>query len=330
MVDGSRRSISGTQHPSRGVKPSTRSFCNRTQEPWWGARAGREGSAAEEGDCFEARADVSISRSQRLLVGVAQMNNRVHRVLAVTAICWRPLPARASGTDQQCPSWRRYLPRRESSARSERSRRAAVSSGSDTACRWPSRRACRSTTTLTARVGSAVGVRMTTRTPRMNWSAVALASGWNLHQSFSCWLDSRTVKSSGCGLLRLTAMWMPVVRRWSGSPMSSPTTALHGWPRSPIRRERRTGADRITQSAMSAIAFHQAQSADRVFAAMARDDASRRVRGRALFWLATRASREALSAITGAIENDPDTDVKKKAGLRAQPDAERRRRPAAD
>ena len=37
------------------------------------------------------------------------------------------------------------------------------------------------------------------------------------------------------------------------------------------------------------------------------------MRGQALFWLATRASREALSAITGAIENDPDTEVKKKA-----------------
>jgi hypothetical protein len=72
-------------------------------------------------------------------------------------------------------------------------------------------------------------------------------------------------------------------------------------------------ADRVAQSAMSAIALHEAQSADRVLVAMARDDASRRVRGQALFWLATRASREALSAITGAIENDPDTEVKKKA-----------------
>jgi HEAT repeat protein len=72
-------------------------------------------------------------------------------------------------------------------------------------------------------------------------------------------------------------------------------------------------ADRVAQSAMSAIALHQAQSADRVLVAMARDDAGRRVRGQALFWLATRASREALSAITGAIENDPDTEVKKKA-----------------
>jgi HEAT repeats/PBS lyase HEAT-like repeat len=71
--------------------------------------------------------------------------------------------------------------------------------------------------------------------------------------------------------------------------------------------------DRVAQSAMSAIAFHQVQAADHVLVAMARDDASRRVRGQALFWLATRASREALSAISGAIDNDPDTEVKKKA-----------------
>jgi hypothetical protein len=71
--------------------------------------------------------------------------------------------------------------------------------------------------------------------------------------------------------------------------------------------------DRVAHSAMSAIAFHEVQAADRVLVAMARDDQSRQVRGQALFWLATRASREALSAITGAIENDPDTEVKKKA-----------------
>jgi HEAT repeat protein len=71
--------------------------------------------------------------------------------------------------------------------------------------------------------------------------------------------------------------------------------------------------DRIAQSAMSAIAFHEAQSADRVLVAMARDDQSRQIRGQALFWLAARASRESLSTITGAIENDPDTEVKKKA-----------------
>ena len=43
---------------------------------------------------------------------------------------------------------------------------------------------------------------------------------------------------------------------------------------------------------------------------MAHDDTSSRVRGQALFWLAQKAGKKAVSTITGAIENDPDTDVK--------------------
>jgi len=35
--------------------------------------------------------------------------------------------------------------------------------------------------------------------------------------------------------------------------------------------------------------------------------------GRRLFWLAQKAGKKASGAITGAIENDPDTEVKKKA-----------------
>src|SRR3989442_15469258 len=46
---------------------------------------------------------------------------------------------------------------------------------------------------------------------------------------------------------------------------------------------------------------------------MAHDDTNAHVRGQALFWLAQKAGQKASSAITGAIENDPDTEVKKKA-----------------
>jgi HEAT repeat protein len=46
---------------------------------------------------------------------------------------------------------------------------------------------------------------------------------------------------------------------------------------------------------------------------MAHDDQNGHVRGQALFWLAQKAGKKAEGAITGAIENDPDTDVKKKA-----------------
>jgi HEAT repeat protein len=37
------------------------------------------------------------------------------------------------------------------------------------------------------------------------------------------------------------------------------------------------------------------------------------VRSQALFWLAHKAGQKAVGTITGAIENDPDTEVKKKA-----------------
>jgi HEAT repeat protein len=46
---------------------------------------------------------------------------------------------------------------------------------------------------------------------------------------------------------------------------------------------------------------------------VARLDASSKVRGQALFWLAQKAGRKATEAITRAIEEDPETDVKKKA-----------------
>jgi HEAT repeat protein len=45
----------------------------------------------------------------------------------------------------------------------------------------------------------------------------------------------------------------------------------------------------------------------------ARQDASPKVRGEAIFWLAQKAGQRAAAEITSAIENDPDTDVKKRA-----------------
>jgi len=46
---------------------------------------------------------------------------------------------------------------------------------------------------------------------------------------------------------------------------------------------------------------------------MAHDDESEQVRGQALFWLAQKAGKRAASAISEAIENDPDTHLKKSA-----------------
>ena len=69
----------------------------------------------------------------------------------------------------------------------------------------------------------------------------------------------------------------------------------------------------VVNPALGAIAMHAAPEAVTTLIKMAKDDASSRVRGQALFWLANRAGREAIQAITAAIEDDPDTEVKKKA-----------------
>jgi len=61
---------------------------------------------------------------------------------------------------------------------------------------------------------------------------------------------------------------------------------------------------------------HEAEAVDEMIR-MAHDDTSSHVRGQALFWLAQKAGKRAVGTITGAIENDPDTDVKKKAFLRS-------------
>jgi HEAT repeat protein len=45
----------------------------------------------------------------------------------------------------------------------------------------------------------------------------------------------------------------------------------------------------------------------------AREGATTHQRGQALFWLAQRAGDKAVGAITDAIANDPETDVKKRA-----------------
>jgi len=70
---------------------------------------------------------------------------------------------------------------------------------------------------------------------------------------------------------------------------------------------------RIVDSAVTAIAMHEGQPALDALIGMARDNASAKIRGNALFWLAQRAGQKAVGTITAAIDNDPDTEVKKKA-----------------
>ena len=71
--------------------------------------------------------------------------------------------------------------------------------------------------------------------------------------------------------------------------------------------------DRLSKSALAAIAMHGDPSAVPALIKFARQDPSKNVRGDALFWLAQRAGEKAAGEITAAIEQDPDTDVKRRA-----------------
>ncbi len=73
--------------------------------------------------------------------------------------------------------------------------------------------------------------------------------------------------------------------------------------------------ERLANSALSAIAMHREEPvAVNALAGLAKEDKSPRVRGQALFWLAQRAGRQiSEAAIREAIENDPDTGVKRRA-----------------
>lgn len=74
------------------------------------------------------------------------------------------------------------------------------------------------------------------------------------------------------------------------------------------------GGDRkLASSATAAMAQHREPLAVDTLIDLARRHGDGRVRGDVLFWLAHRAGTRAASAITDAITNDPETDVKRRA-----------------
>jgi len=73
------------------------------------------------------------------------------------------------------------------------------------------------------------------------------------------------------------------------------------------------GGRRVEEPALAALAFHADPSALEALIGLARQDASGHVRGQALFWLAQRAGSKVAGVITRAIEDDPETEVKKRA-----------------
>lgn len=71
--------------------------------------------------------------------------------------------------------------------------------------------------------------------------------------------------------------------------------------------------DRVANNAIMAISLHAEPSALDTLFRIARTGSEPRARGDALFWLAQRAGDKVAAAIRERIDQDPDTDVKKKA-----------------
>lgn len=71
--------------------------------------------------------------------------------------------------------------------------------------------------------------------------------------------------------------------------------------------------ERFAEEALTAIALHASPEALSALLDLAKRHASSEVRSGALFWLAQRAGDEARAAITRAIEEDPETEVKRQA-----------------
>ncbi len=120
-------------------------------------------------------------------------------------------------------------------------------------------------------------------------------------------LDRIRSYSAGCAL---DAGGLPVVWLTDVRPAES-VKLLRSLAASGASEEK--GGRRVEEPALAALAFHADPSALEALIALARQDASGHVRGQALFWLAQRAGSKAAGEITRAIEDDPETDVKKRA-----------------
>jgi hypothetical protein len=70
---------------------------------------------------------------------------------------------------------------------------------------------------------------------------------------------------------------------------------------------------RISNAALGALSMHAEPAAQTAIERLARSHQIPAVRGEAIFWLAQMAGLKVAPAITGAIDHDPDTEVKKRA-----------------
>ena len=120
-------------------------------------------------------------------------------------------------------------------------------------------------------------------------------------------LDRIRAYSSGCALDAggLSVVWLTDVRPAESVKLLRSLVAA-GTPEE-------KGGRRVDEPALAALAFHADPSALEALIGLARQGGSAHLRGQALFWLAQRAGSKAAGEITRAIEEDPETDVKKRA-----------------
>jgi hypothetical protein len=74
-----------------------------------------------------------------------------------------------------------------------------------------------------------------------------------------------------------------------------------------------TRKSRVTNAALMALSQHAEPSAPAAITRLAREHTAAAVRGEALFWLAQMAGQKVAGTIAAAIDNDPDTEVKRRA-----------------
>jgi HEAT repeats len=119
--------------------------------------------------------------------------------------------------------------------------------------------------------------------------------------------------AANAALDRLTAAAQPEEIRRQAVVWMGNSRGRHGV-ESLLRILRDDPSDRVRESAIQALAQSKEPEAIPTVVKVAHDDKSARIRGQALFWLAQTASRQIVEpAIRSAIEQDPETQVKRKA-----------------
>jgi hypothetical protein len=119
--------------------------------------------------------------------------------------------------------------------------------------------------------------------------------------------------AADASLDRLTAAAQPDETRRQAAFWLGSSRGRHGM-EALLRILKEDPSERVRENAIQALSQSKEPEAIPTVVRIAHDDTSARVRGQALFWLAQTASRQVVEpAIRAAIEQDPETQVKRKA-----------------